>query len=495
MTARFISNPFKRSGRSAFPQTQFLAVALVSLLMLYPAWLRGGTHAAWTWPLPWIAIGGLFLWLLSGRIGGECANRPVLSLKDPVFWAGLLFLLLLVLQWWNAGRALYYDVAARAWSYSPPRHPLLPSAITTAEARQMLDWFVPAWVILVVLRSPSLWPRARRAIWRVAVINAALLAIFGMVQFASGTTNMYWLIPMRPHFFASFGYPNHAGSYFLMSECLAAALLVYELEDTTGRKRLGRILVLSLAFLLSLVGANFALSRASILLSWLLVLPVGFVFGRVIWRRLRPAHRVNLIIGSLAAIVLAALLTIGLGRDAIRTEFKPEDDQKTFFDRETNFRLFQLETAFQIWRDHPLYGVGGWGYRYLMAHYLPTDQWHRVSEGKANVHNDPVQFLCEFGAVGAGAMTGVVVLLGCSVFRRRQDFDAMIALSMLGVGAVALQSLIDLPFRSPAVLYLWLVILAGAGGARKSKQPADNSSNQLNERDPGDIVLSQRNTQ
>lgn len=472
MTARFISNRFMRTGRSAFPKTQLFAVVLVSLLMLYPAWLRGGTHAGWTWPLPWIAIGGLLLWLFSGRLSQDRANRPALSLKDPALWAGLLFLLLLILQWWNAGRALYYDVAARAWSYSPPRHPLLPSAITTAEARQMLDWFVPAWVILVVLRSPSLWPRARRAIWRVAVINAALLAIFGMVQFASGTTNMYWLLPMRPHFFASFGYPNHAGSYFLMSECLAAGLLVYELEDTVARRRVGRMLVLSLAFLLSLVGANFALSRASILLSWLLLLPIGFVIGRVTWQRLRPAHRVNLVIGSLAAIVLAALLTIGLGRDAIRTEFKPEDDQKTFFDRETNFRWFQLETAVHIWRDNPWYGVGGWGYRYLMAHYLPTDQWHRVSEGKANVHNDPVQFLSEFGLVGAGAMAGVVVLLGCSAFRRRQGFDAMIALSMLGVGAVALQSLIDLPFRSPAVLYLWLVILAGAGGARKPRSPA-----------------------
>lgn len=457
---------------SGLPSASLWAVVLVSVLMMYPTWLRGGTHAAWTWPLPWIAVAGLLLWLLVSRRSGVESGRAALSLRDPVFWLGLLFLLLLVVQWWNAGRALYYDVATRAWSYSPPRHPLLPSAITTAEARQMLDWFVPAWVILAVMRSPSLGSRATRVIWRIAVINAGALAIFGLIQFASGSTNMYWFVPMRPHFFASFGYPNHAGSYFVMCECLAAALLVYELKANGGRRRRVRLLFLSLAFLLSLMGANFALSRASIILSWLLLIPIGAIAGRVVWRSLRPVQRVNLTVASLALIVLAALLTIGLGREAIRTEFKPEDDQKTFLDREANFRWFQLETAFQMWRDNPWFGVGGWGYRYLMAHYLPTDQWHRVSEGKANVHNDPAQFLSEFGAVGAGAMTGIVVTLVCSVGRRRKEFDAMVALPMLGVGAVALQSLIDLPFRSPAVLYLWLIILAGAGDRRNRNNPS-----------------------
>ncbi len=463
MTARLLSRFGRFRSNPPLPRVEQWGIALVSVLMAYPAWLRAGTHAAWTWPLPWIAVGGWVLWIaVFGRSKTE-PRRALIPWRDPTLWLGLLFVALLLVQWWNAGRALYYDSAARAWEYSAPRHPALPSAITTREARQMLDWFVPAWVILAVLRAPAMSSRSIRALWRIVVVNACLIAIFGLIQFATGTTDMYWLIPMRPHFFASFGYPNHAGSYFLMIESLAAGLLVYELGNGSARLRAGRIVLLSAGVFIGLLGANFALSRASIILSWALLLFILFKLVRILWSRFQPAQRVNMIAASVAILSLAVVLTVGLGRDAIRTEFKPEDDQKTFFTRETDFRVFQMQTAFRMWQDHPWYGVGGWGYRYLMAHYLPPDQWHRVTEGKANVHNDPLQFLAEFGAVGGIAMCGIVFALAHAVFRRRRTFPSFWILPAMGIALVALQSLIDLPFRSPAVLYLWLAILIGLG--------------------------------
>lgn len=457
---------------SSLPRVEIWAIVLVTVLSFFPAWLRGGTHADWTWPLPWLAIGGLSGWLFAfaRRCSGqasECADEHALiAWRDPAIWLGFFFVLFILVQWWNAGRVLYYDAGTRVWAYSPPRHPAFPSAITSVEARQMLDWFIPAWVILLVLRSPVMSARGVRAIWRILVINAGLMAVFGLVQFASGTTNMYWRVPMRPHFFAAFGYPNHAGSYFLMTECLAAGLLIYEFDNAGGKIRRGRVAALAAGFLLSLLGANFALSRASIILGWALLLPVGYFMARTFGSRLRPVQRVNLASVSVAILSLAVLLTVGLGRDAIRMEFKPENDQKTFLDRETNFRWFQLQTAFHVWRDYPWYGVGGWGYRYLMAHYLPPEQWRRVTEGKANVHNDPLQFLTEFGVLGAGAMGGVALALVCSALRRRTGYPALFIFPALGIGLVSLQSLIDLPFRSPAVLYLWLIMLAGLNRVR-----------------------------
>ncbi|MCO5062166.1 MAG: O-antigen ligase family protein [Kiritimatiellae bacterium] len=477
MTARFFSDATISRSASPLSRVEVGALALLSALLFYPAWLRGGTHAAWTWPLPWIAIGGWVLWLTLAARSRVEPRRPLIAWRDPVFWLGLLFLGLLLLQWWNAGRALYYDTELRAWAYSSPRHPALPSAITSAEARQMLDWFVPAWVILQVIRSPALSARSVRALWRVLVVNASIMAVFGLVQFLSGTTHMYWCVPMRPHFFASFGYPNHAGSYFLMVEGLAAGMLLYELSGNGDRLRVSRIVYLSAGLFLGVLGANFALSRASIILSWAFLLPILFLLARSLWVRFQPAQRVNLAAATVAVLLLGVLLTVGMGRDAIRTEFKPENDQKTFLTRETDFRWFQMKTAFHIWQDYPWYGVGGWGYRYLMAHYLPPDQWNRVTEGKANVHNDPLQFLAEFGLVGALSLGGTIGILVRAAFgRRRGRIPSYLILPAIGVFLVAGQSLIDLPFRSPAVLYLWIAILAGIGRARPIRQELAQSS-------------------
>lgn len=487
---------------AGLPRDEQLVVHLLFVLALVPAWLRGGTHGAWSWPLLILAPLVLAVLVVLSIRRHRAPPEPGLSapgtfvpLRDPVFWAGLVLLLLLFVQWWNAGRVLFYDSAARAWSYSPPRIPFLPSAITPAEARQMLDWFVPAWVLVVALRAPGLSGRGVRQLWRLLVWNAAALSLFGIVQYASGTTQMYGFLPMRPHFFASFGYPNHAGSYFLLTMCLAAGLLSYDLARGGHWVRPA---LLGGAFFLALAGANLALSRLSILLSWLLLAPIGWLLLRPLWSEWTMARRLNSVLAGLAVLALAAVLTVGLAREDIRREFKPENDQKTFLDRETSFRGFQIKAAALIWKDAPWWGVGGWGYRYLLAHYLPESEWRRITEGKANVHNDPMQFLAEFGVVGFGAMATVVILLARRAWRPRMRLPPLVLLPLLGCALVGLQSLIDLPFRSPAVLALWLVLLAGAGRVwtprRTAPAAGKNGATLLNVPGPVASIPAQRSS-
>ena len=455
-------------GSSSMSLEDRWVVGCAAVLVILPAWLRGGTQALWTKPMSWVALLVLIalglVFLRRNHVlkaAGKPAGPPLIRWRDPVPWFGLLLLALLCVQWWNAGRALYFDPASRSWEYSLPRHPAWPSAITTAEARQMIDWFFPAIVLLVMLRSPAVTSRAVRALWRVLVYNAGVLCVFGLTQYFSGTSNMFWWIPMRPHFFATFGYPNHAGSYFLISLCVSAALLIYELAGTRPLRR-ARVGLLSASVFFCLMGANFALSRLSIILGWLLLIPIGYFVVRALWPRMTPVQRLHGGTAAMVAVILAGVLVIGLGHDAIRTEFKPEDDNKTFMDRETTFRWFQIKTAAHMWWDHPVFGVGGWGYRYLLSHYLPPEEWRRITEGKANVHNDPIQFLAEFGLAGAGSMAGIAAVLILAAWRARKGWPPMVVLPCLGVGLVAAQSMIDLPFRSSAVLALWLAVLAGA---------------------------------
>jgi hypothetical protein len=459
------SNELNRQNDS-LPTDERWGVALVFALAAAPAWLRGGTHAPWTAWLPLVTLFVLATFVVFSvkRMRQLKTGRPSLFVKshDPIFWLGFGFILLLLIQWLNAGRLLYYDSELRGWAYSPARIAWLPSAITPAEARQMLDWFLPAWVILLALRSPAMSSRGVRMVWRLLAYQAGLLALFGIIQYTSGTTLMYGVAPMRPHFFAAFGYPNHAGSYFLLAMGLAAGLLSWELGAGDEMRRWGRRAALAISFFLSFVSANLSLSRSAILLSWLLLFLLIGLLIYFLWHRLQIVQRVHLIAAGLAVLCLAMMLTIGLGRDGIKGEFETKPEAKNLVDRETSFRWFQITSAFRMWADQPLFGVGGWGYRYLIGHYVPPKEWKRITEGKANVHNDPVQFLVEFGVVGAGCMAAVTLILLGAARRARHGYAPLLVLPLIGVGFVWMQSLIDLPFRSPAVLLLWLICLAGA---------------------------------
>lgn len=437
----------------------------VAILAIAPAWLRGGTHSAWSAPLLYLAL--VILLVVGGwsyvrvRLNGVTAPLvPLIRWRDPVVIVGAPLILLLCVQWWNAGRVLFFDSDLREWAYSPPRLAHLPGAITPAEARQMLDWFLPAWVVLIGLRSPVMTSRSVRFALRMIAYQAGLLGLFGLLQYASGTTMMYGLVPMRPHFYATFGYPNHAGSYFLLSMGLSAGLLSWDLTPDPRLKVWLRRIALSVVFFLSFVGANLSLSRSAIVLSWTMLVGLGYLLVKHLWPRLSAVQRLNTVMAGLAVISLAVLLTVGMGHAAIKKEFSPEPGSSTpLMQKETSFRWFQMRSAFRMWTDNPWFGVGGWGYRYLIGHYVPVDEWRRINEGKANVHNDPLQFLAEFGVVGAGSMAGVVGLLIAAIRRAKTGFPPVVLLPLLGVSLVGLQSLIDLPFRSPAVLILWLVCL------------------------------------
>ena len=77
-----------------------------------------------------------------------------------------------------------------------------------------------------------------------------------------------------------------------------------------------------------------------------------------------------------------------------------------------------------------------------------------------NVHNDPLQFLAEFGVVGGALLAAVVVILAVSVYRSGVWRRTFAPIPLMGLLTIFLYSLMDIPFRCPAILYAWLVVLA-----------------------------------
>ena len=108
-------------------------------------------------------------------------------------------------------------------------------------------------------------------------------------------------------------------------------------------------------------------------------------------------------------------------------------------------------------------------------------------QGGANVHNDSLQFLAEQGAVGYGLMVlCVLVLVVPLVWQAVKVCRALAATKepakafakpvwlyrlppelvavFVGTAATVCHSFGDLPFRSPAVLTVWVLSLVCASG-------------------------------
>lgn len=462
-----------------------------SLLALlgYAAWVRGGAPSGYQPPLAWLAAAVLIATFVSSASRNCTVSTGVVSagsasglaeksilrrarcaamgfLRDPVTYAAIIFHALLLTQWANAGRTYVPSRQLGMWVYRDPGIPWLPSAVSATEAREMLYWFFPAFVVVLAIRHGLHSRRAVRKLLRLMVLNAAAISVFGIVQFMSGTKAIYWRVPLQDNFFASFGYLNHAGQYFVLMLCVTLALTCYELFDSQARAR-GRGLKLSLLIagsLLCLVGANLSLSVAAILFSWTVVLMGALWLLVSALRRLRPSAVINLSIALLSLTLIGGLTLSELAERKISKEVSDKFKSRQTLMLSLETRSWQWSTAVGVWKDYPWFGAGGWGYRYFAAYHLPRDKWKlMLTDGRGNAHNDALQFLCEFGLVGFTMLTVTILVCCLPIFKTRIWEDGLSFMCCVGLFCTLVHSQFDLPFRLPAILCAWLAILAGIG--------------------------------
>ena len=495
-----------------------IAVMLhVAFIAIYLAWMRGGTvpDPVFYGPLPWLAAGLvemilLFPLLKKGETDADGRSRVVRSLlSDPVFYLGVLFLAYVGIQCANGPCELQYDVEAAQWKFSPPPLDGWPFSVSRAEAGQLLYWYAPVFAVILAMRH-GLSRRAKLNLLRVLVVSSALLSLLGILQFLSGTHKVYWITPLPVQFFASFGYPNHAGSFFTLSLAISIGLLIQDVVEQSDKGGSTRwIVVCAVCAVLNLLGASFSLCRAGILLSWsIALLGIVYAFAYLAPRlpqsaKLRLAVSVALGIGVAAFFYFVAYPDNAIRHElstlrkkikarpaAARVENVPADgaaaaakerkDEYRFDNPFAADRKRLAGAAIDIWRDYPWMGVGGWGYRHFIGLYVPEQDWKYIrSRGRANVHNDFLQYLCEQGVIGFGLLLGTVVLLLVPFWHRLfrilagpppdgEENAARLRIFrvppvawflLAGTTAVVVHSLIDLPFRCPAIIVLWFISL------------------------------------
>ena len=160
-------------------------------------------------------------------------------------------------------------------------------------------------------------------------------------------------------------------------------------------------------------------------------------------------------------------------------------DTNVVLERVTGKGQYHNRVAFEIFKDYPLFGVGGWGYRHLcIPRMREEDRLQKV--GGTNVHNDHLQFMAEHGAIGFGCLVAIVTMLIWPLGRiwralidyvrflppKQQPAKPIAVFSLPApvfcILCAALATLIhafgDCPLRSPAVLSLFFIELAAMDG-------------------------------
>ena len=451
----------------------------------------------------------------------EARTRVWRAMKgSPLVWVSCGLFLLLLIPFVNSGLCAGCDAALIAQGRDPkPLMPFLPFCVNRMDHLNVVLWFA---VVLpsVVAVSHSLTRRGKRLVVELIMWNGAAMALFGFVQSAAGAPGPFWIRIVNSwgnacYFFSTFGYPNMAGAYFIAMFGLAVALWrdtceqlrreeskvdPSELSASDARKY-GRFwhrhYFLLPAAVLFFAALN-TLSRAAIILVTAMSL-VYFLHTLVlILSRMHRARRVYVGVWSMIIFGLILFFAVVTMPEKIKKEVDTLGTV-TMLDRVTGKGQYHVQVATAIWRDHPLFGVGGWGYRHLCADKMkeleiPLRQLQ--AEGGANVHNDHLQFLAEHGIVGFGLMLAILGILILPVvrqwrgmvqelrFKKGKDLPpkpirifalpAPVFFILVAMTAVMIHAFGDCPLRSCAVLDVLFVSLAALPGFMPKPQKVEH---------------------
>ena len=419
-----------------------LTVAIASAIIV---WLFGGTRGDMLTPVvPWLTVFLLeMLVFFPQRRGRETTydarKRLWKGLKrDPLLWVSVGLMLLLAIPFANNGLCRYCDAQLIANGLRPePKLPLLPFCVDRLDHLNVCWWFLLALSAALVVRH-SLARRGKRFVVAAVVWNAMAVAVFGFLQTALGAPGPFWRTDVGTYygtvstFFATFGYPNMAGSYFVLAfglsvamwrdrrERLASAERERDISSTAPRRprMFWKRNLYLIPAVVNFYAALCTLSRAAILLA---VVSAAIYCYHAFATFLAPKHRADRVrIGVIVVAAFAALVSVTVHYLPANMQKEVDSiDTVKVLDRVSGRGNSSTDIAWKLWTRHKLFGCGGWGYRHFCRALMEPKEakMAHMHPGAMNVHNDYLQFLAEHGIVGFALMVAVVVLLLVPVAR------------------------------------------------------------------------------
>ena len=498
-----------------------LAVLAVFVLCAAFAWLFGGIRGEYLVPVvPWLTVLMLEICLCfpqrhTNESSYDARERSWGNLKkDPILWLFLGLAALLTIPFLNKGLCPICDYPEIVAGADPkPTIPLIPFCVNRLEHLNVVLWFLPALAAALCVKH-TLLKRGKRLLIALLVWNGMALGVLGAVQQMTGARGPLWIedAVQNAYFFSTFGYPNMAGDYFTTLFGLAVGLWRWRVEEmrqlergTKSEHQIGskgghshehegvrrkthfwKIHYHLIPAVIFFFCAMDTLSRAAVMLVTILAVVLFLHSFMCFIARMKKAKRVKA--GALSVLVLLIIATCAV-------MFMPEDLQhevntlnsSEVLNRVTGKGQYHVRVATKIWKEHFLFGVGGWGYKHFCIPNMTEKELRNLQVvGGINVHNDYLQFLAEHGLVGFGAFVAIVVLLFWpygQIWRAMVDsirfappknqpphpvqifiIPAPAFCILMTTIATFIHGFGDCPLRSPAVLSLFLVSIAAIDG-------------------------------
>jgi O-antigen ligase len=299
----------------------------------------------------------------------------------------------------------------------------------------------------------------RWGIWLVALLLglASLTCVFALMN--KGVSQyLIWGLP-RPDYgdriSGTFGCPNHFANLMAMACCLSVAYFIYPRTPWALR-----ILSLYLLAMFS-VGVFFSVSRGGYIawLSGLFVISCFFILQRSFPLKLR-------LVLLTSCLLVAALFSYM----AFQNPFVKSRIDATW---KGDIRLHLAADAIKIWKENPLLGSGmatfDFEHQRIHSGYL--------SSRAVYTHDDYLNLLADYGAVGAILVLLFFIVLTPELWRRHaeseREFDLLMTRSAIWILVVmAAHSLFDFNFHIPACALTFFCILGLA--TSRSARPGSN---------------------
>ncbi len=406
----------------------WLERAVVLLLLSILAFSALATGAVR--PLDFLAVQGLAALALACWIPRFWLGTGHRLLFPPFCWAILAFLGLALLRYWQAD----LEHVARY---------------------ECLRLLVYACVFLLALNHLQS-ERSIQLATLFLVVLGALISFYALYQFATRSEHVWHFV--KPTQYArrasgTFICPNHLAGFLGMVLPLGVACVF------AGRYSHTVKILIGYGCLAILAGIAATLSRAGWAASCLALLALLILLVR------RPQYRIPAL-AALGAGLLAALIAYQ-SSGYIQERVSQIDD----FRRDARVGLWS--SAWRMWQDSPLLGVGPGHFDHRFHQYRPES----IHQRPGRVHNDYLNTLVDWGVLGAAIAGGGAFLLLWSLVRsrkylerssrdlgaRRSSNRTAFLLGAIGSAtALGVHSLFDFNLHVPSNALLLAVILAMA---------------------------------
>ncbi len=419
----------------AFTETRWALLVLLFLLYSYAGWVVGHT------------------------LGG------------PEVSQALLMIIIAALVWQHLTRTERFSLPGELIAVLILGAAFAASAAFTTDAdaslRQIWDFigYGLTVVAIVVLLDRPLW--LRRAVWTVAVAGGAL-GLISLIQAVTGSydNDFAGFAIARPEGAGVFRVGGPLDPNFFGQVLVATAVLAVYL-GLSARERGGRVLALAI-FTICIAATGFTGSRGALVAT-------AAAFGLILF--LGPFPR-DIGAGIAAVVVIAALVFLPSGLQArvgLPTSSSASPEMATVTrgsDDAIQGRKSENLAALQMFRDHPIFGVGPGNYS---RHYLSYSERIGLDPRLAprEAHSLYLGALGETGIVGACALFAVLWLAVRGAWRARRSLRGRDALLAEGIFVSLVSFLVAGLFLHDAYpRYLWILVGFGFVAGQLARKAA-----------------------